>query len=234
MEKGITYIVIVLILCGTFFMFLTNASQFGSGRMPDFAPFYKRDVRQEAQAQDGATERSLENIKEQNILIAGYTTRITKKPFGISVSPQNSPVTPERFSGYHTGVDFEVTEEELEKEIPVCAMCDGEIVVARRVGGYGGVLVQRCDLNAHGAVTVLYGHLALDGLQTMQGKVITKGERIGILGRGFSADTDGERKHLHLSIHKGTGITYAGYVDTESKLSQWIDPCTVITCATQK
>ena len=31
--------------------------------------------------------------------------RITKKPFGIKISPENSPISPERFSGYHTGID---------------------------------------------------------------------------------------------------------------------------------
>jgi hypothetical protein len=28
--------------------------------------------------------------------------RVTKKPFGIFVTPQNSPVQPERFRGFHT------------------------------------------------------------------------------------------------------------------------------------
>src|SRR3989344_6907506 len=36
-----------------------------------------------------------------------FEERITKKPFGIFITPQNSPIKPERFSGYHTGVDVE-------------------------------------------------------------------------------------------------------------------------------
>lgn len=39
--------------------------------------------------------------------IAEFEKRITKKPFGIYITPQNSPVQPERFTGYHTGVDVE-------------------------------------------------------------------------------------------------------------------------------
>ena len=38
--------------------------------------------------------------------------RITKKPFGIFITTQNSPVQPERFSGYHTGVDVEYKDAE--------------------------------------------------------------------------------------------------------------------------
>src|SRR4030067_1140465 len=33
--------------------------------------------------------------------------RVTKKPFGIFITPQNSPIQPEKFSGFHTGADFE-------------------------------------------------------------------------------------------------------------------------------
>ncbi|KKQ38871.1 MAG: Exopolysaccharide biosynthesis protein, sugar transferase domain protein [Candidatus Moranbacteria bacterium GW2011_GWC2_37_73] len=36
-------------------------------------------------------------------------SRITKKPFGIYVNPKNSPVNPERFTGYHSAVDLEAT-----------------------------------------------------------------------------------------------------------------------------
>src|SRR5579863_6635904 len=39
--------------------------------------------------------------------ISGGLSRVTKKPFGIYVTPQNSPVQPEKFTGFHTGIDFE-------------------------------------------------------------------------------------------------------------------------------
>ena len=35
--------------------------------------------------------------------ISNPLERIIKKPFGIKINPANSPVQPERFSGYHTG-----------------------------------------------------------------------------------------------------------------------------------
>ncbi|MGE5392302.1 MAG: hypothetical protein ACM3NH_00970 [Candidatus Saccharibacteria bacterium] len=38
--------------------------------------------------------------------LADWQERVTKKPFGIFVSPGHSPVDPERFRGYHTGTDF--------------------------------------------------------------------------------------------------------------------------------
>jgi hypothetical protein len=32
---------------------------------------------------------------------------LQKKPFGIYITPENSPVQPENFTGYHTGIDVE-------------------------------------------------------------------------------------------------------------------------------
>src|SRR3990172_8522253 len=53
--------------------------------------------------------------------------RVTKKPFGIYITPQNSPVQPERFRGYHTAVDIEYGD--VSEEVPVYAIWDGEIVL---------------------------------------------------------------------------------------------------------
>ena len=53
---------------------------------------------------------------------------------------------------------------------------------------------------------------------------IQSGEQIGILGKGYSDETDGERKHLHLDIHKGSSINIAGYTPTSAGLASWIDP----------
>ena len=193
-------------------------------------PFYKRTAHVPQVPVVSGSSTAVEK-QSTHILLYDYASRITKKPFGIHVAPQDSPVKPERFRGFHTGIDLELREEELDMEMPVCAMCDGEVAVAQRVSGYGGVVVQRCVLPQYGPVTVLYGHLMLgQELTDMRGSTVAKGEQIGILGTGFSTNTAGERKHLHLAIHKGTGITYAGYVDTEDKLSQWIDPCLVLAC----
>src|SRR3989338_610817 len=68
-------------------------------------------------------------------------SRVTKKPFGIKISPTSSPVSPERFSGYHTGVDFEVSEEELNLNVPVFAICMGPLGCrcGREWGSWSGV-----------------------------------------------------------------------------------------------
>ena len=44
-------------------------------------------------------------------------SRVTKKPYGLKISPQDSPVKPERFNGIHTGADFEIFSGEEEKDI---------------------------------------------------------------------------------------------------------------------
>jgi murein DD-endopeptidase MepM/ murein hydrolase activator NlpD len=147
---------------------------------------------------------------------------VTKKPFGIKVSPGHSPVSPERFAGYHTGVDFEILAGEENSDVSVSAICDGQVLIARRVSGYGGVLVQRCTIDNQ-AVTVLYGHLKLTSISLKVSDTLKTGERIGILGKANSYDTDGERKHLHLGIHKGDKIVYLGYAQKESDLSAWLD-----------
>jgi len=163
-----------------------------------------------------------------NLPLNDALNRVTKKPFGIKISPATSPVQPERFSGYHSGTDFETFEAEAETEVPVYAICDGKVLVKQRVSGYGGVLIQSCNLPNVGLVTVLYGHLSLKSIGLNTGDPLSKGGLIGNLGKGYSAETDNERKHLHLSVHKGTAIEYRGYVQTEAELNGWIDPMTLI------
>ena len=55
-------------------------------------------------------------------------------------------------------------------------------------------------------VTVLYGHLDMDSITLAIGDEISEGDNIAKLGSGMTEKTDGERKHLHLSIHKGTDL----------------------------
>jgi murein DD-endopeptidase MepM/ murein hydrolase activator NlpD len=148
--------------------------------------------------------------------------RVTKKPFGIQVSPGNSPVEPERFSGYHNAVDFEVFADEQNKDVTVKAVCTGPLRVKRQATGYGGLAVQECKLNDE-TVTIVYGHLKLSSITASVGDQITAGTALGILGHGFSSETDNERKHLHLGIHKGAAIDIRGYVSSQSQLSEWLD-----------
>ena len=149
-------------------------------------------------------------------------SRITKKPFGIYISPTNSPVTPEKFTGYHTGVDFETFPIEQKEDISIVAICDGKLLEKKQARGYGGMIVQSCLLD-NSPVTVIYGHVRLLSVKNSIGEVLRTGEFLGLLGTGYSAETDGERKHLHLGIHRGEKIDTRGYVQTEIELKNWID-----------
>ncbi len=160
------------------------------------------------------------SISKISILSA---SRITKKPFSLYATPQNSPVQPERFSGYHSGADFETTPEEANVDVVVPALCDGKLLQKKTADGYGGVVVQSCILNDE-PVTIVYGHVKLSSVTAGINQELKKGDQMGILGKGFSPETDGERKHLHLGIHKGTTISILGYVQKESDLENWLDP----------
>ncbi|MFW5884788.1 MAG: peptidoglycan DD-metalloendopeptidase family protein [Patescibacteria group bacterium] len=155
--------------------------------------------------------------------------RVTKKDFGIYITPQNSPVEGERFRGYHTGVDWEVFPEEIDLEVPVEAICTGDLFVKKFVSGYGGVAVQKCDLEKR-PVSVIYGHLDISSVSKNLGEELKAGEELGNLGGHKSSETDGERKHLHLGIYRGSNFSYRGYVDSEEELSDWIDPCSYYQC----
>lgn len=151
--------------------------------------------------------------------------RVTKKPFGIYVEPGNSPVSPERFRGFHTGMDFETLPDET--DIFVLTACCGPVILNQWVSGYGGVVVQQCTLDGE-LVTVLYGHLCLSSVSTPVGDTLTAGASFALLGTGGSHETDGERRHLHLAIHRGSGVELKGYVQRQEDLSSWIDPMTVL------
>ena len=150
-------------------------------------------------------------------------SRITKKPFGIYITPKNSPVTPEKFTGWHPGADFEIFPGEENKNISVFAICEGKLLVKEFGRGYGGMLVELCSIDGE-PVTVVYGHLKLESVAFKIGYNIVAGAVIGILGKGFTSETDYERKHLHLGIHKGSAVDTRGYVASESELINWIDP----------
>lgn len=150
------------------------------------------------------------------------TERVTKKSFGTFVTPENSPVQPERFRGYHTGTDFEIFSDEADKPVNILVICSGKIIKKNWVSGYGGVVVESCELE-NKPITVLYGHMNLASIKIKLNEAVNAGAELGQLGKGYSTETDGERKHLHLSIHHGTNIDVRGYVQQKSELSQWID-----------
>jgi murein DD-endopeptidase MepM/ murein hydrolase activator NlpD len=154
--------------------------------------------------------------------ISGGLSRVTKKPFGIYITPKTSPVQPEKFTGYHTGIDFETTSAEANIDVPIMAACNGKLLMKKYATGYGGVSVQSCVLNGN-AVTIIYGHLRLSSITPSVGDSLKAGDKIAFLGTGYSSETDGERKHLHFGIHVGTAVNILGYVQTKTALSGWLD-----------
>ncbi|OHD39155.1 MAG: hypothetical protein A2015_00580 [Spirochaetes bacterium GWF1_31_7] len=159
-------------------------------------------------------------LKKLTLPVAEFKERSNLKVFGQYVSPAVSPVNPERFTGYHTGVDVEY--DDISAEVPVYAVFDGDVIYSGYVSGYGGVCVLHISsggMNYH----VLYGHLRPASLPDVGDKIL-QGDKIGVLGKSYSVETDGERKHLHFSILYAGRINLKGYVQTKKELSRWIDP----------
>lgn len=154
--------------------------------------------------------------------IDNWESRVTKKPFGIYITPDNSPVSPERFAGYHTGTDFETLPDEQGKGVLIYAICNGPLVAKRTASGYGGIAVQQCVFQGE-TVSVVYGHVRLSSVTINVNETLRAGDTLGVLGKGYSSETDGERKHLHLGIYKGEGISILGYVQNSEELGGWID-----------
>ena len=149
-----------------------------------------------------------------------FNERITKKPFGIFITPETSPIQPERFSGYHTAVDVEYGD--VMDDVPVRAIAAGEVVQAGIVSGYGGLLVARHTINGAPHI-VIYGHLDPKSLLPT-GTTVSASDQLGILGDGGTSETDGERKHLHFGIRADNTVNIRGYVATEAELSGWLNP----------
>lgn len=155
--------------------------------------------------------------------------RPTPLHFGMYVTPDpaTNPITPpERFTGYHVATDYEVTAEERNADVPVYAVCSGEVARSSHVEGYGGLLVQRCTISGQ-EVTVLYGHVLLASLPE-NGTMLTAGDRLGILAPANSYENGWNRKHLHLAIHRGTQIDVRGYVQREADVQNYLDPQEVL------
>lgn len=148
--------------------------------------------------------------------------RVTKKPFGIFVTSQNSPVQPERFSGYHTGADFEILPGEENRDIAVKSICGGTIRSVRSADGYGGLIVQECLLENQ-LIMVIYGHIRISGASVSVNQYLPPNTPVAFLGTPGS-ETDGERKHLHLGIKKGSASDIRGYVGNQGELLYWINP----------
>lgn len=197
----ISTILFVLLACALLFY----------ARSPDTVTF--KDIR----TADMETPRAYSYVEP----VPGFAKRITKKPFGIYITPSTSPVQPERFAGYHTGADAEFGD--TVDDVPVVAIADGIVMYLNWVSGYGGVIIVRHSVEDH-LVNVLYGHLDADSILVSIGAEVEAGQQLGVLGEGFTRETDGERKHLHLSISTRTDVDLRGYARSLSELSSWVDP----------
>ncbi|MBI2984914.1 MAG: M23 family metallopeptidase [Candidatus Kerfeldbacteria bacterium] len=155
--------------------------------------------------------------------IRGFFNRITKKPFGVYITPKNSPVQPERFTGYHTGADAETTPDEQSVDLPIYSVASGTVVFAGPVNGYGGVVMIRHEVEGQ-TLTALYGHVRISSISVAVNQAVKAGQQIAVLGTGFGSETDGERKHLHFGLIKDATINFRGYVSQQSQLSVWWDP----------
>jgi hypothetical protein len=241
-------VALIIILSGVVFLsvknrFRENNSPIPGNYFPANAPVVNENTNppQEVPTPSAPTDNqnipAVQTSNEFQPPLDRAAERVKKKPFGIYITPKTSPVQPERFQGHHAGTDFEVLPEELDIDVSVRAICTGKIAVKRSASGYGGVLVQNCELNSQPAsaelrrgepITVIYGHLKLASIAKKSGDNLSTGDKIGILGKAYSTETDGERKHLHLGVHKGSSISILGYVNAKSQLSGWIDPCTLV------
>ncbi|MFH0834588.1 MAG: M23 family metallopeptidase [Patescibacteria group bacterium] len=175
-----------------------------------------------AQTSNSTSPNPITETTKLSYPIENFATGITKKPFGIYITPKTSPVQPERFTGYHTGVDIETIAEQKDTDVWVYAIADGKVELKRRVNGYGGVLILSYVIDGQ-TYSALYGHLNLpENLQV--GDAVKAKQALTTLGAGFSTATDGERKHLHFSLKPGLDLDLRGYVKNESELAGWIDP----------
>lgn len=171
-----------------------------------------------------AVLNGLEKGENLNIPLKNWREREVLLPFGLYINPQNSPLKkPESFSGFHTGLDLEIFEDELEKPVDVFAISGGKVIKTGFVNGYGGVLIQSAKYNGQD-ITILYGHLKNDSIQFEVGQEIDKGDFIGNLGAAYTDETSGNRKHLHLGVHRDSQIEYKGYVQNQNLLNNWLNP----------
>ncbi len=129
-----------------------------------------------------------------------------------------------KFYGYHAAADAEYSApSEASTQAPVRAIAPGTVVYKDSVTGYGGLIIVRHEQPER--ITSLYGHVRLSDSPVNVGDQVTTGQVIAYLGAPFSAETSGERKHLHFGIHKGSETDLQGYEPNESALNAgWYDP----------
>lgn len=161
------------------------------------------------------------------LFLAGVRPTALRFGMYVTADPEHNPIDPpERFTGYHTGLDFELLPEEARADVPVFAICNGAILYSGFTKGYGGLVVQRCEVTGE-RVTVLYGHLDTRDAPP-EDSIATTGLQIGTLAPSYSEQSDGNRKHLHLGIRRGETSDFRGYVQIPDEIRLFVDPATVL------
>lgn len=183
-----------------------------------FASLFAFSIKNKTQLSNQIPSSAL--IQKPSLPVADINNRITKKPFGIYVTPGNSPVSPEVFTGYHTGIDIEY--EDVEGDVNIHTILDGKVLFSGQAQGYGGVIAIQHNIDNR-PVIAIYGHLKPKSMIPINSEV-KKDQVIGILGKGYTSETDHERKHLHFALYPGTKLNLLGYVQKESELLNWINP----------
>jgi murein DD-endopeptidase MepM/ murein hydrolase activator NlpD len=161
--------------------------------------------------------------------ITNYVNRLTNRHYGQTITPSDRQGLPcgAPFTGLHDADDLEVTTAELTADIPIYAIAAGTVRQVSQVNGYGGLLVIQHSLNNQ-VVTANYGHINLQRTTVKTGDHVTAGQLVSYLGDACSNQTDGERKHLHFALHRGSAIDIKGYVTTPSELAAWLNPSQVL------
>lgn len=145
-----------------------------------------------------------------------YLERRTFKNYGEYIS--------DRFRGYHAGEDVEYAD--ITEDVPVRAIHDGTIRLKEHVSGYGGLVIVEHVIEGL-TYHALYGHIDLTTSPFKVGDAVKRGDTLGMLGDDRSAQTDGERKHLHFALYQADSssrIRVAGYAQTPTELATWLNP----------
>ena len=229
MKKIIIFFIIILLLITAYplYRYFKNKNQIATNNNGNTNQNLNQNVNTNNNANQNANVNSSQSeIYFSNVLdypIAEFKQRITKKPFGIHITPQNSPVSPERFTGYHTAVDVEC--QDVTVDVPVYAIADGTVVSSQTASGYGRVFALHVTLTGKyaGEHTIVYGHIRPSTLPKI-GLLVKKGEKLAVLGTGYSQETDNERRHLHFGVLSDNRIQLLGYASSKAALSGWVDP----------
>lgn len=158
--------------------------------------------------------------------VEDYNERLTVKKFGQNIDANfyrgKEAFFPTKFFGLHAADDLEIFLGEEDEDVPVYAVAGGTVSFMGSVIGYGGVIL----ISIGGEnLTVLYGHIGLRDTEVKTGATVKPGQLIAYLGKGFSSETSGERKHLHFALQKSKNQYFRGHEPSQASLNKnWINP----------